>query len=72
MYAAGDGKDHHDQKHDQPSRDVKGVKSYERVIGCPKEVRRDREAFFIDQAMPFLTRAEQKEAAKQECQKPQG
>jgi len=45
VYAAGHDKDHHDQKYAQPSRDVKGVQSYERVIGCPEEVRGDREAF---------------------------
>ena len=47
------------------------VQTNQRVIGRSKEIRRDRQPMFINQPVPFPRRAEQKEAAKKDRQRPQ-
>src|ERR1700733_10038654 len=47
------------------------MQTNQRVIGCPEQVRGNGQIFFIDKPVPFLTRAEQKQPANNECQKPQ-
>ncbi len=50
---------------------MKGVQANQRVVRCSKKVRGDSQPVLVDQAVPFLARAVQKEAAKSDREQPQ-
>src|SRR5579862_2983782 len=60
----------HDAQHDQSSSNVKGVQANERVVCRSKEIRGNSQPVFVDQAVPFLARAVQKEGAKSDREQP--
>ena len=61
-YAARQTEEQHDDEHDQTGREVKSVQADQRVIGRSKEVGGDGQPAFVDQPVPFLARAEKKDA----------
>ena len=69
--AARQAKQKHDGEHDQTHGDVEGVQADERIIGRSEKVGGDGQPVFIDQAVPLLAGAEQKETAENNREKPQ-
>src|SRR6202795_3655085 len=63
-------KEQHNAQHDQSSGNVKGVQANKRVVRSSKKIRGNGQPVFVDQAMPFLARAAQKEGAKSDREKP--
>src|SRR6202047_2373060 len=61
----------HDAQHDQSSGNVKAVQANQRVVRCSKKVRGDGQPAFVDQAVPFLAGAKQKERTQDNGEKPQ-
>src|SRR6266403_2149317 len=54
----------HDAQHDQSSTHVKGMQANQRIVRCSKKVRGNSEAVLVNQAVPFLASAVQKECPK--------
>jgi hypothetical protein len=62
--SARQAEEKHDAKHEQANRDVSSVQTDERVVGRSKKVSGDGETVLIDQPVPFLAGAKQKETPK--------
>src|SRR2546425_4446032 len=58
-------------EHDETCGDVKSMQSDERVIGCSKQVGRDRQPVFVDHSMPFLRCAIEKQSTKRNSEQPE-
>src|SRR5260370_16680582 len=51
-------------------RDVEGMQTDKRIVGCSEQVGLDRETFVVDQVAPLTSRAGEKKRSKCERQKP--
>src|SRR4051812_14511607 len=64
--------EHRDRyQHDETCGDVKRMQPDERVICCPEQVGRDREPVLVDQPMPFLRGAIEKQSTKRDGEQPE-
>src|SRR5258708_797633 len=61
----------HDAQHDQSSTHVKGMQANQRVVRCSKKIRGNSEAVLVNQAVPFLASAVQKECPKSNREYPE-
>ena len=55
---------------EQAHRDVKCVQAYERVVRRPEKIGADRQAFVVNQVVPFAARAREKNGAQSHGHEP--
>src|SRR5262249_1963252 len=60
----------HDAQQDQSDTHVRSVQANQRVVRCSKKIRGNGQPVFVDQPVPFLTSAVQKETAENDGEQP--
>src|SRR5208282_6039248 len=58
-------------EHDETCGDVKRVQPDKRVVRCPEQVGRNRQAVFVDQPVPFPPCAIEKQSTKRDSEQPE-